>query len=396
MPTLPLKGFRILDFTWAQQGPVSTVMLADMGAEVIKIEKRQGELGRNAAGHYSDLPQPTPYFVAHSRGKHSVALDVTQPEGREVVMRLVERVDAMVSNMRPGVMEKLGLGYDDVKKVNPRLVYAAASTYGPLGPKATRPGFDIIGQALGGLMSKTGPEGASPMPAGACISDTVGALHLCSGILGGLIHAQRTGEGCQVDVSLYGTQIALQAWEIDHTSMLDDEPPRAGTGHTIARGTWGTYETTDGHIVLGGISAARFRGLCEVIERPDLLVASPDDERREANMTTIVETLRTRFGEQSNDYWLERLHHAGVPSAPVQTYREVLADPEARTNGYITELAHPHYGEIAVVGSAIQFDREPTALPGPPPELGDHTEVYLEELGYSWDDISRLREAEVI
>ena len=395
MATLPLADVRILDFTWAQQGPVSTVMLADMGAEIIKIEKRQGELGRNPAGT-APMPQPVPYFIAHNRGKHSLALDVTTPQGHEVVMRLVARVDAVVSNMRPGAMDALGLGYEDMKAVNPRLVYAAASTYGPLGPKATRRGFDIIGQALGGLMSQTGPEGAPPTPAGACISDTVGALHLCAGLLGGLVQAQRTGEGCQVDVSLYGTQIALQAWEIDQTSMLGKQLPRAGTGHPIAGGTWGSYETADGHIVLGGISGERFRALCGAIERPDLFDASPDDARRDANITEILATLRAAFRRQPNAYWLDRLEHAGIPTAPVQTYLDVLADPEARANGYITELPHPHYGEITVVGSAIQFDRQPTALPGPPPELGDHTEVYLEELGYGWDDIARLREADVI
>ena len=395
MATTPLAGVRILDFTWAQQGPVSTVMLADMGAEVIKIEKRGGELGRNAAGG-ADLPQPAPYFVAHNRGKRSVTLDVTKAEGREVVMRFVERVDVVVSNMRLGVMDKLGLGYDDLRAVNPKIVYAAASTYGPLGPKANRPGFDIIAQALGGLMSQTGPNGAPPMPAGACIADTVGALHLCAGVLAGLLQAQRTGDGCQVDVSLYGTQLALQAWEIDQTSMLGKPLPRAGMGHPIVGGTWGGYETADGHIVLGGISSKHFRALCEAIGRPELFAASPDDERRDANSAAIVETLRTLFREQPNDYWLERLEQVGIPTAPIQTYQEVLADPEARANGYVTQLPHPYYGEIAVVGSAIQFDREPTPLPGPPPELGDHTEVYLEELGYDWDAITRLRDSEVI
>ena len=395
MTTKPLSGVRILDFTWAQQGPVSTVMLADMGAEIIKIEKREGELGRNSAGGDA-LPQPAPYFVAHNRGKHSFTLDVTRPEGREVVMRLVERVDAVVSNMRPGVMDRLGLGYEALKAVNPRIVYAAASTYGPLGEKATRPGFDIIGQALGGLMSQTGPEGAPPIPAGACISDTVGALHLCAGVLGGLFQVQRSGQGCQVDVSLYGTQIALQAWEIDQTSILGKKLKRAGTSHPIAGGTWGSYETTDGHIVLGGISGRRFHALCGVIGRPDLFDTYPDDASRSANSEAIVEVLRTQFRGNSTDYWLDALEQGGIPTAPVQTYEDVLADPEARANGYITQLPHPHYGEITVVGSAIQYDREPTELPGPPPELGDHTEIYLQELGYDWDEIGRLRDSGVI
>ena len=213
----PLAGIRILDFTWAQQGPYATVMLSDMGAEIIKVEHRQGERGRWAA---SGQPQPVPYFVAHDRGKNSVTLDVRKPEARAIVMKFVERVDVVVSNMRPGAMAKLGLAYDDLRTANDQIIYARASTFGPNGERTTLPGNDIIGQANGGIMTKTGPPGSPPMPAGAAIADQIGAMHLCTGILGALVHRERHGEGCEVDVSLYGSQIALQAWEINTESML--------------------------------------------------------------------------------------------------------------------------------------------------------------------------------
>jgi crotonobetainyl-CoA:carnitine CoA-transferase CaiB-like acyl-CoA transferase len=245
-------------------------------------------------------------------------------------------------------------------------------------------------------MSKTGFEGGPDMPAGAAIGDTVGALHLCAGILGGLVQAKTTGVGCQVDVSLYGTQIALQAWEIDQTSMLGTESPRSGVGHALLGGAWGAYPTSDGAIVLGGIAGPRFQKLCDVIGDPALFQEYGDDRARLAHTQEIVGRLRARFATRSKHEWVALLEAAGIPTAPVQTYTEVLADPEARQNGYITELPHPHYGTVTVVGSAIMYDREPTELPGPPPELGDHTEVYLEELGYSWDEIARMREAEVI
>src|SRR6185503_1275316 len=158
----PLEGIRILDFTWAQQGPFATVLLSDMGAEIIKVENREGERGRWGT---SDMPKPVPYFVAHDRGKKSVTLDVRTAEGREIALRLAALVDVAVNNMRPGVMEKLGLGYDDLKQVNPRIIYASASALGPLGESATRPGLDIVGQAMGGMMAVNGPEGGPPMPA---------------------------------------------------------------------------------------------------------------------------------------------------------------------------------------------------------------------------------------
>jgi crotonobetainyl-CoA:carnitine CoA-transferase CaiB-like acyl-CoA transferase len=390
----PLDGIRILDFTWAQQGPYATVLLSDMGAEIIKIENREGERGRWAA---RGMPQPVPYFVAHDRGKNSVTLDVRRPEGREIVMRFVERVDVVVSNMRPGVMEKLGLGYDDLRAVNPRIIYARASALGPLGEQATRPGLDIVGQAMGGIMSVTGPEGAPPMPAGAAIGDQVGAIFLCTGILAALVKRERTGEGEQVDVSLYGSQIALQSWELNTASMLGEPSPRAGQGHPLItpRGVWRSFETADGWLVVGGVDARRFQRLCALMGL-DHLAALSEDERRAAGVAGIMAEMETRFREESTAHWMERFVQNDIIGAPVQTYHDVVADPQAWVNGYLVELPHPEYGTIKVAGAPIQFGRRPTEPQGPPPELGQHTEQYLQELGYSWEEIARLREQCVI
>jgi crotonobetainyl-CoA:carnitine CoA-transferase CaiB-like acyl-CoA transferase len=392
----PLEGVRILDLTWGQQGPYATVMLSDMGAEIIKIEPRQGEIGRWILP--GSLSQLAPYFMAHSRGKRSVTIDVRRSEGREIITRFVKRVDAVVSNMRPGVMEKLGLGYDDLRAVNPRIVYATASAFGPLGEMAELRGFDIIGQAMGGLMTKTGPEGAPPMPAGAAIADQTGAIYLCAGILAALLKVARTGEGDQVDVSLYGCQLGLQSWEITQQAMLGQVSGRAGTGHPLISpiSVWGAYATADGGFVLGGISAERFCALCEVAGVPELAEQYPDDPSRAANMSKILPILREKFRERPTAFWLEKLRELDVMTAPVQTYADVIDDPQAQANGYMIEIDHPDYGRVKTVGAPIQFGREPTLPQGPPPELGDGTEVYLEELGYSWDEISKLRELEVI
>jgi len=390
----PLEGIRILDFTWAQQGPYSTVLLADMGAEIIKIENREGERGRWAA---RGMPQPVPYFVAHDRGKNSVTLDVRTPQGREIVMRFVERVDVVVSNMRPGVMEKLGLGYEQVRAVNPRIIYACASAFGPLGEQATRPGLDIVGQAMGGIMSVTGPEGAPPMPAGAAIADQVGAIFLCTGILAALVKRERTGEGEQVDVSLYGSQIALQSWELNTASMLGQPSPRAGQGHPLITpgGVWRSFETADGWLVVGGVDANRYVRLCKLMGL-DHLAALSADERRAAGAASIMAEMEPRFRQETTAYWLERFIENDIIGAPVQTYHDVVNDPQAWANGYLIEQDHPVYGRIKVAGSPILFGRTVPEPGAPAPELGQHTEHYLQELGYSWDEIAKLRDECVI
>ncbi|HZQ36092.1 MAG TPA: CoA transferase [Dehalococcoidia bacterium] len=391
----PLDGIRVLDFTWAQQGPYATVLLSDMGAEIIKVEGREGERGR--AGGLS-TPQPVPYFVAHDRGKRSITLDVRTAEGRTIALELARRVDVVVSNMRPGVMERLGLGYEDVRAVNPRIVYACASAFGPLGEQATRPGLDIVGQAMGGIMSVTGPEGAPPMPAGAAIADQVGAIFLCTGILAALVKRERTGEGEQVDVSLYGSQIALQSWEIDTASMLGTLSGRAGQGHPLItpRGVWRSFETADGALVVGGVNAVRFKRLCTLSGLDELAQRYPDDASRAAGVNEIIAAFERRFVQEPTAYWLERFVAHDIIGAPVQSYADVLADPQAWVNGYVVELPHATLGTVRVAGSPIQFGRKPTEPQGPAPELGDHTEHYLRELGYDWEAIGKLRDAKVI
>jgi crotonobetainyl-CoA:carnitine CoA-transferase CaiB-like acyl-CoA transferase len=396
--TRPLAGVRILDFTWAQQGPYATVMLSDMGAEIVKIEPRRGDMGRSSTAGAANAAKPGPYFVAHDRGKHSVTVDITKPRGREIILRFAERVDAAVNNMRPTVMERLGLGYADLCAVNPRIVYASASTYGPLGEKSPLPGFDIIGQAAGGIMTKTGHEGGPHATAGAAIADQVGAIYLCSGVLAGLLQAARTGRGVQVDSSLYGAQIGLQSWEITNEAMLGHVSGRGGSGHPLISPTssWGTYCTSDGAVVLGGINGERFIRLCGALGVPELAERYPTDAERAANIGLVRQELESRFVQQSTQEALAALRTVGIPTERVQTYTDVIKDPQARANGYITQLDHAVLGTIDVVGSPLQFDRQPTVPQGPAPELGDSTERYLEELGYSWEEITELRETEII
>ena len=391
----PLEGIRVLDFTWAQQGPYATVLLADMGAEIIKIEHREGERGRGVGGRKG---APTSYFVAHDRGKRSVTLDVRRPEAREIVRRFVERVDVVVSNMRPGAMDRLGFGYEALSAINPRIVYASASAFGPHGERTPVPGNDIIGQASGGIMLRSGPEDGPPTPTGAAIADQVGAMVLCSGILAALLQRERTGAGEQVDVSLYGSQIALQSWEINTESFSGETAPRAGLGHPLltSRAVWRAFQTADGWLVIGGATTDKFAALCDELGLDELAERYPDDRSRAAGMADIQPLLEERIRTRPTDEWIARFRARDIFCGPVQTYADVLADPQARANGYVAAMPHPVLGETLIAGCPIQFGREPQTELAPPPELGDSTERYLAELGYSWEEIASLRDSAVI
>lgn len=394
----PLEGVRVLDFTWAQQGPFATALMADMGAEIIKIEGIGGERGRHVFPVDRPSDHPAAYFVAHNRGKHSVTLNLKQPKAIEIVRRLVERVEVVVNNFRPGVMERFGLGYEDLRAINPAIVYGSATGFGPLGPMAGRPGVDIMGQAMGGIMTKTGVDGGPPMPAGAAIADQTGAILLAVGTLAALLRARATGEGEQVDVSLYGSQIALQSFEITTHSMLGRDAGRGGLGHPEAskRGIWRAFEASDGWFVLGSVDMHRFQRLSKLVGAPELSESYPDDDRRAAGLPVINAELERRFREQPLAHWFQQFEKQDIIFAPVQDYDDVLASEQAWANGYVQKLPHPGLGEVTVAGSPIQFGREPASLAGPPPELGDSTERYLEELGYSWDEIGQLRDEGVI
>jgi len=383
----PLDGVRIVDFTLYQQGPYATVMLADMGAEVIKVERREGERTRGYAGWTGVA------FYANNRRKRSIAVDARSPQGRAIVLRLAERSHALVHNFRPGVMERLGLGYDDVQQANPAIVYARASGWGAVGPRARQASVDLIAQAAGGVMSRTGFESDPPLPLGAAVADQLGAIHLCSAILAGVVRAARTGEGSQADVSLFGSQIAAQGPELAAHVMGKREPRRAGSGEGLRStgGVSGAFATADGWIALAADEQALPR-LREAIgaateDSPQAIGDAADE---------LVEALRARLPQWPTAEWLTHLAALDIAAGPVRGYAEILDDPRARANGHIVEVDHPAWGRQAVVGSPIVYNDVPLADPGGIPEVGESTEILLEEIGYGWDEIAALRDAEII
>jgi CoA:oxalate CoA-transferase len=253
----PLEGVKVLDFTAFQQGPQATVVLADMGAEVTKVEAPLlGDLGRYMA--LLDQPERfSAYFLVHNRGKRSITLNLKTEEGCRIAYLLAERSDVAVHNFRPGVAERLGIGYEDLKGVNPRLIYAHASGWGTRGPKADRPCFDIAAQARGGLIGVTGEPDGYPLPAGVSVADYSGATNLALAIVAALYAREHTGLGQKVEVSLLGSQVAMQSWELQYFLLSGQDPGRAGRGHGYLPTIWRVFKTADGYAVVGGTLFSR-------------------------------------------------------------------------------------------------------------------------------------------
>lgn len=388
-----LDGIRVLDLTVVVQGPQAAQLLADLGADVVKIELPGfGDFARWIALSADD--RRSAFWEANNRGKRSVTLDLRTPGGQAVLRRLVETADVLVSNFRPGTLDAWNVGYDALAAINPRLVYAAGSALGPLGPEATREGADITGQASGGLISTIGEDGSFPSPVGVVIADHCGAQNLVIGILAALVARQQTGRGQRVEVSLLGGQIWAQASEITGYLLTGKLSGRANRGHPLLGGLWQLFATSDGHLAITGAGRDLWPGFCRALERPDLL----DDprfaggavaaEHRQALLETVGETFRTR----TTAAWCERLRAEAQRFAPVQDYAQLAVDPQVWANGYLVEAEHPQWGRITTLGCPIQLSTTP-AKPGvATPELGQHTEAVLLEAGYSWDEIVELRE----
>ncbi len=392
----PLEGIRVLDFTIAQQGPYATMLLADMGAEVIKVEQP----GRGEVGRLLGIDRQKAfscYFLAINRGKLGLTADLKSEKGRELALRLARDCDVVAHNFRPGVMERLGLGYEDVRAVNPRVVYAAASAFGTKGPLGRKPGNDILAQAMSGLMSVTG-EGEAPTPAGVAIADHIGAVTFALGIVSALFARERTGVGQQVEASLLGSLIAAQSWELTHYLVSRELPAKAGRGHAHLPFLWYSYRTADGFLALGGVDPGRWPGFCAAIGRPALETDERFDThgKRIRAREQLNRLLEEHFSARPTREWLEPLEAADVFCAPVYNYEQLAAEAQVHANGYLTTMEHPRLGPIEVVSCPLQFSETPAGIRGPEPQLGQHTEEVLRGFGYSAEEVADLREAGVV
>ena len=390
-----LEGLKVVEAGLLVQGPQAAATLGEWGADVIKAELPGfGDQARWLPVQRGDYRSA--YFAACNRGKRSITVDLRRPEGREIFLRLGAWADVVITNFKPGTMESWGLGYDELAERNAGLIYAAGSTFGLEGPDAAREGADLSAQAVGGLISTTGRTGGEPSPVGATIADHIAALNLVGGILAALVARQRTGVGQRVDTSLVGGQLWAQASEITGCLMTGKPGGRANRGNPFVPGLYAIFPTADGWLaVVGVVGRARTR-FFDVIGRPELAEQFPQplyfEEERAALFPLLDEVFRTRpTGE-----WCEVLGAAGLRFAPVRDHGEVVADPMVWDNGYLVRAPAQDGTETAVVAAPVRFSATPAEVRADLPELGQHTEEVLLELGYTWDDIGELSAAGAI
>ena len=387
---LPLSGLKVVDCTIFQQGTYSTAMLADFGADVVKVE---GPDSPDPGRGLSDA-----YFQSYNRNKRGIVLDLKHPLGVETMLRLIDSADVFAQNMRQGVMDKLGLGYEVMKARNPGIIYASASGYGSKGPHAQWAAMDILGQARGGTMAVQGPPGVPPVAAFGGMADQVGAVTLSYGVLLALIHRARTGLGQQVDASLLGGQVMLQTHNITGTLFTGRVPERIPREQ--AQATWNTYRCQDGrYLTVSMLQSDRWWGpFCNAVERQDW-VDDPrycDAKERNANRTELVADFDALFATRDQMEWVDYLCSCGLPVAPVQDYGQVAEDPQVIANDYVVPFELPDGTRTRMVGPGVQLGVSPGSIRHRAPEFGEHTEEVLLEHGFSWEEISSLAEAGAI
>jgi crotonobetainyl-CoA:carnitine CoA-transferase CaiB-like acyl-CoA transferase len=386
-----LEGVRVLDFTQMMMGPWATQFLGDMGADVVKIERPgagEWERGLRAMGELLD--GQSPFFLAMNRNKRSVAIDLKHPRAREVVLRLTGRSDLVVENFRPGVMDRLGMGYDDLRTVNPSIVYVAGTGFGPDGPYVGRPGQDLLIQSMTGLAAYGGRRDDPPTPSGSSIVDASTALLLAFSAMVGLFHRERTGKGQRIDVSLFNTAIALQCQEIAAFLNMERrfERSEAGIGGAWLSAPFGIYRTADRPIA---IAMASLAVVGELIGAPEL--AEYDEGNRAYDeRDDVYRIVQERLLERPAAEWLEILATKDVWAAPVNSFDDLVDDPQVKNNRLLETVPHPSGGELRVVGVPMRFSETPGELRSGPPAVGGHTDEVLSEAGFSDDEIRALRE----
>jgi crotonobetainyl-CoA:carnitine CoA-transferase CaiB-like acyl-CoA transferase len=391
-------GVRVLDLSRMLAGPYGSMLLADMGADVIKIEDPDGGDPMRAMGPPFLPDGESAYFLAVNRNKRSVVIDLTRATGRETFLDLVRHADVVWENFRPGVMAKLGCDYDAMSRANPRLVHCAISAYGQEGPDRGLPAFDLALQARGGAMSLTGEPGRPPVRMGLPMGDLAGGMFGAFAVAGALLRRERTGRGASIDLALLDCQVSLLTYIAQYYWTDGQALGAAGSGHSSVM-PYGAYATADGHLIIAVFNDRFWQGFCRAVERPawehePRFATNRDRLAHRAGLEPLlVETFRARPTAE----WLERLHRNGVPAAPIQRVDEVLRDEQVRYRAMVTEMEHPVHGRIPTLGTPLKIDGELGLAVTPPARLGQHTDDVLRDVaGYDVARIEALRRAGVI
>lgn len=403
---MPLDGVRIIDWTIFQQGPVATMMLGDLGAEVIKLEERVGgDPGRGvmsiAGAMIGTSEGHNFYFEANNRHKQSLTLDLKKPEAREIVYKLAEKSDVFVQNFRQGVAARLGLDYKTLSQYNPKLIYASATGYGPFGPDSAEPSFDYMGLARSGIMNVVGEPDMPPLAIAGGIADQMGAIMLAYGILAAIVAREKHGVGQEVDISHLGSMTALQGLNVACQAILNTEfkrMPRVAAPSPL----WNHYQCGDGQwICLAMAQQDRYwSDFCKALGVPEVAT----DERfgsiakRAENARELIPIFDKVFATQPRDHWMKVLKEGGdFIYTVVNKISDLPTDQQMIANEYIVDYDHPTWGQTKIVGVPFRMSKTPGNPKAPAPEFGQHTETILTELlGYSWEKVAELREAEVL